>query len=95
MAHSTKKTVINVKADKAVKEQAHQVAERLGVPLSTVINSFLKQFIRTEEVTFSGAKIMTPELVAVLREVEEDRAAGRNIRGPFTVDEALAHLRSL
>lgn len=90
-----KKTVINIKADKEVKEQARQVADRLGVPLSTIINSFLRQFIRTEEVTFSGARTMTPELEAVLAEVEKDRAAGKNLRGPFTVDEAIKHLSSL
>lgn len=90
-----KKTVINIKADKEVKEQAQQVAGRLGVPLSTIINSFLKQFIRTEEVTFSGARTMTPELESVLAQIEKDRMAGKNIKGPFTVNEAIEHLSSL
>jgi addiction module RelB/DinJ family antitoxin len=90
-----KKTIINIKADKKVKEQAQELAERLGVPLSTIINSFLKQFIRTEEVTFSAAHTMTPELGAVLKQVEADREKGKNIRGPFTVTEAIDHLSSL
>lgn len=89
------KTVINIKADKAVRDQARQVAERLGVPLSTIINSFLKQFIRTEEVTFSGAKVMTDELVSVLMDIEKDRVLRKNISGPFTAKEAAKHLRSL
>ena len=59
------KTIINIKADKEVKDQAKRLAERLGVPLSTVINSFLKQFIRSEEVTFSNARVMTPRLEAL------------------------------
>lgn len=87
-----KKTVINIKADKRVKEQARQVADRLGLPLSTIINSFLKQFIRTEEITFSAAKTMTPELEAVLAEVERDRKAGRHVSGPFSLEEAIRHL---
>lgn len=89
------KTIINIKADKEVKEQAQKVAGRLGLPLSTVINSFLKQFIRTEEVTFSGGATMTVELEAVLAEVEKDRQSGKNISGPFTLDQAVRHLSSL
>ena len=89
------KTIINIKADKEVKDQAKRLAERLGVPLSTVINSFLKQFIRSEEVTFSNARIMTPELEATVAEIENDRKKGENISGPFNVKEAINHLSSL
>jgi hypothetical protein len=63
--------------------------------LSTIINSFLKQFIRTEEVTFSDVKIMTPELAAVLNDIEKDRTTRKNISGPFSAKEAAKHLRSL
>lgn len=87
--------MINIKADKAVKMQAQHIADRLGVPLSSIINSFLRQFIRTEEVTFSAASKMTPELEAVISEIERDRKAGRNISGPFTAKNAIARLSSL
>jgi len=89
------KTIINIKADKDVKKQAQKVAERLGVPLSTVVNSFLKQFIRTEELTLSTASLMTPELESVLKEIEKDRKTGKNISGPFTLSEAVGHLSKL
>ena len=89
------KTVINIKADKTVKKQAQHIAERLGVPLSSIINSFLKQFIRTEEVTFSTAPKMTSELEAVISEIERDRKTDKNISGPFTVERAIARLSSL
>ena len=89
------KTVINIKADKTVKKQAQHIAERLGVPLSSIINSFLKQFIRTEEVTFSIVPKMTSELEAVISEIERDRKTGKNISGPFTVERAIARLSSL
>ncbi len=81
------KTVINIKADKEVKEQAQYIAERLGVPLSSVINSFLKQFIRIEEVTFSTSVKMTPALESILVEIEKDRKKHRNVSKPFTVGE--------
>ncbi len=89
------KTIINIKADRDVKEQAHNVAERLGVPLSSIINSFLKQFIRSEEVTFSTSSYMTPELESVLEQVEIDRVNRRNISKPFTINEAISHLSKL
>ena len=37
------KTMINIKADKEVKESAQRVAAELGLPLSTVINAYLKE----------------------------------------------------
>ncbi len=95
MVSMAKKTVINIKADKEVKERAQHIAERLGVPLSSIINSFLKQFIRTEEVTFSNASKMTPELESVLAHIEEDRKNKKNTSKLFTVSEAINHLSSL
>jgi addiction module RelB/DinJ family antitoxin len=90
---ASKKTVINIKADKAVKERAQEIAERMGIPLSTVINAFLRQFIRTEEVTFSAAYTMTPKLEAELREINKHRVPGKDVFGPFnTAEEAIKWL---
>jgi len=47
------KTLINIKADVDVKKKAQKVARDLGMPLSTIINAYLWQFIRTKEVHFS------------------------------------------
>jgi addiction module RelB/DinJ family antitoxin len=48
------KATINIKADKEVKENAQELAEDLGVPLSVVINAFLKEFIRNRSFSFSS-----------------------------------------
>ena len=40
------KTVLNVKTDKDVKEKAQHVAKELGLPLSTVVNAFLKAYLK-------------------------------------------------
>ena len=80
----TNKTVLNVKTDKDVKVQAQHVAQQLGLPLSTVVNAFLKQFIKDKEITFSTqAYRMTPYLEKVLALVEKDRLTGKNVDGPF------------
>jgi len=56
------KSVINIKADKEVKENAQKVAQELGLPLSVVVNAFLKDFILNRSIAFSSTPRMTPTL---------------------------------
>ena len=87
------KTMINIKADKEVKENAQAIAKELGMPLSVVINAFLKEFIRSRSVSFSAIPRMTPYLENILDEVEKDIKTGKNMIGPFeTTEEANAYL---
>lgn len=80
-------TVINVKTEKDVKKNAQKVAEELGLSLSTVINAYLKQFVRNKEVHFTAAYRMSPELEKFLGRVEKDIAKGKNFAGPFSSGE--------
>jgi len=90
------KTIINLKADKAVKEGAQKVAEELGVPLSIVINSFLKEFIRNKQVVLSAIPRMTPYLEDVIGSAYLDIKKGKNLSKKFDdVDEAISYLESL
>lgn len=67
-------TILNIKTDKKLKENAKKVASKIGVPLSTVVNSFLKQFVRDEEVTFSSKSYqMTPYLESLVEEARKER----------------------
>jgi addiction module RelB/DinJ family antitoxin len=66
------KTLLTIKTDKAMKLMAQAVAEEIGVPLSTVINSFLKQFVRDREVTFSASYKPSKYLRAVIEESEKE-----------------------
>ena len=88
------KTVINIKTDQETKKQAKELAEELGVPLSTIINVYLRQFIRTREFSFSLAYSMSPELEKTIVEIEKDIAEDKNLSPVFdTVDNAIAWLR--
>ena len=70
--------VINVRTKPEIKQMAQKVAEELGFNLSTVINAFLKQFIRTKTVFFTlNEGRPTSFLVRDLKQSEEDRKAGR------------------
>lgn len=67
------KTILNIKTDKDLKEEAKAVAQELGVPLSTVVNAFLKQFVRDREVVFSAGYTPSKYLVGILDSFEEER----------------------
>lgn len=71
-------TILNIKTDKKLKAEAKAVAEQMGVPLSTILNSFLKQLVREREITFS-AKVYepTPFLVRALKSADEEFKSGK------------------
>ena len=83
------RTVIHIKADKEIKENASRVAKELGLNLSDVINASLRTFIRTRTVIFSDTPQMTPELEKYLEKVEEDIKHQRNMIGPFSTPEEM------
>lgn len=89
------KTVINIKVDKDIKEKASRTARQMGLPLSTVVNAFLRQFITERSVTFSIPLKPTKWLQKLLRETEKDWENGKNYEGPFyTVEEFMKDLKS-
>lgn len=68
------RTILNIKTDKKLKEDAREIASKIGVPLSTVINSFLKQFVRDQEVIFSAKEYkITPYLELLVKDAREER----------------------
>jgi addiction module RelB/DinJ family antitoxin len=89
-------TILNIKTDKKLKAEAKKVSEELGVPLSTVINAFLKQFVRDKEITLSANQYRpTPYLESIIEQAQKEYEAG-NFIGPFkTGEDFIAHLKSL
>ncbi|MEK7390608.1 MAG: type II toxin-antitoxin system RelB/DinJ family antitoxin [Patescibacteria group bacterium] len=89
------KTILNIKTDKSLKKAAQETAEELGVPLSTAINAFLKQFVREKEIVLSADKLKpTPYLQNILKEADKEFIRGETI-GPFTGEELIAHLKKI
>ncbi len=90
------KIILSIKADKEVKEKAQKVAAELGLPLSTIVNAYLKQFIRTKEAHFSVMPRMTPELERMLGPIEKDIKKGRNLSSVLkTPDDISRYFASL
>lgn len=90
------KTTINIKADKTVKEGAQKVARKLGMPLSTVINAYLNQFIRTKEVHFYLEGELKPSVRKRLGRLHKDALEGKNLSPTFkSAEEMDAYLDAL
>lgn len=89
-----KTAVINIKTDPEVKNKAQKIASDLGFSLSTLINAYLRQLVKTKSVTFSIADTPSEYLKQALRESEEDRKSGNFV--PFkSADEALGFVDDL
>lgn len=50
------KTAMSFKIDKDVRDNARKAAKIVGLPLSTVVNNILIDFIRDERVVFQSAE---------------------------------------
>ena len=89
------KTVLNVKTDKEVKRKAQEIAKEIGLPLSMIVNAYLKEFIEQRRVTFSVEPQLRPEVEKRIRKAELDYKKGRNISPVFSdPEEAIRYLRS-
>ena len=85
------RTVINVKVEPAVRDQAKKLARELGVPLSTIINAQLRQFVREKAIRLEAAPRMSIKLERLLKRVEQDRQTGRNFSLPFISGQEMDH----
>ncbi|HLC49339.1 MAG TPA: hypothetical protein VJI96_03080 [Candidatus Andersenbacteria bacterium] len=89
------KTTINIKADKDVKVKAQKIAHDLGMPLSTVMNAYLKQFIRTREVHFVVEDKLKSGTKRRLDRLQKDAIEGKDISPSFdSAEDAIRYLRS-
>jgi addiction module RelB/DinJ family antitoxin len=83
------KTLINIKTESGVKENAKRLAKELGLSLSDVINAALRNFIRSREVYFSAIPHMTPEFERLLGNIEEDMKEKKNLSPAFSSSKEL------
>ncbi|MFZ2521925.1 MAG: hypothetical protein WAX44_02370 [Minisyncoccia bacterium] len=90
------KTMINIKTDVEIKNQAKKVAKELGIPLGTVLNAYLREFIQTKTAHFSLVPRMTKTLELLLGSVEKDVRKRKNLSQTFSSDkEAISYLNNL
>ena len=72
-----KTAVINIKIEPKIKEQARKVAADLGFSLSTLINSYLRYFIKAKAVHF-GTEVKEEPSEYLLKALKESREDYKN-----------------
>lgn len=83
-----------IKIDKPLKEKAQKTAKQLGLPLSTIINNYLKTFVMEKQVTFSEILIPNAKTARAIKQAERDYKAGKNISPGFdNAEDAIAYLK--
>ena len=87
------KTLITIKTDKTLKKAAQELAENIGLPLGTLINSFLKQFVRTKEVTFSVSYKPNKRLIDAIERGRREYSTGE-LKEYNTIEELRKDLMS-
>ena len=94
--HNMQTAIINIKADPKLKKEAQRVAGNLGLPLGTVINNYLTQFVQEKSVTFRMPYTLNKKTAKEVREAISDFKAGKNISPAFTTTKEMdAYLDSL
>lgn len=85
------KTLLTVKIDKKLKERAKKTASEFGIPLGTMINSFLLNTVETRRFTLTLQP--TARLKKSILEAEREYQSGK--RKTFdSVDALIADLHS-
>ncbi len=72
------KTIINLKIDKALKNQAAELAAEMGFNLSSVITSILRNFVTTRELHVTSGRRMTKYLESLIEEVNNEKESDKS-----------------
>ena len=76
-------TVINIKTDKNLKKDAQKLAKNFGLPLSAIVNTYLREFVREKRIVFSKPPMPNAKTRKILDQAISDIKAGKNLVGPF------------
>ncbi len=82
------KTVLNVKTDVDVKERAKSLADHLGIPLSTIVNAYLKDFIETGVFKVTREPELRPAVIKELNKAVKEAEQGIAMSPTFSSAKA-------
>lgn len=66
------KTVLNIKTERKLKRRAQKVARGLGLPLGTIMNAYLREFVREKRIVFSMPPTPNIRTQKLLQDIRED-----------------------
>ena len=70
------KTVLNVKTDVDVKRRAQKLAKEMGIPLSVIVNTSLRQFVNDRRFVAQAPLVPNKRLIKIIEQAEKDWAEG-------------------
>lgn len=86
-------TTMLIKLDKKLKLSAKQTAEELGVPLTTVVNAYLAQFVRDKKFSLSVEPALSQKKLKELLKISDDMDKSKNIGFKTdNIEELFKHL---
>lgn len=88
----TAKTLLTVKTDLSLKKAAQKTAKKIGVPLGTIVNGFLRRFVATKEAYFAESYKPNAYLRRSIEEGRKEYAEGK--LKPMTLEELKKELLS-
>lgn len=81
--------MITIKTDPRVKREAQDVAHELGLPLSTIINNYLRELTDERRVVFSAPLVPNKKTQKLIAQVEKDLKTGKNISPGFSTGKEM------
>ncbi len=86
-------TTMLIKTNKELKQKAQKLAKEMGLPLGTLVNNYLKNFIVDRQVIFN-APIPNKKTQAAIEAARKEFRTGKTA-GPFSAEEFISHLKKL
>jgi addiction module RelB/DinJ family antitoxin len=86
---------IFVKTEPRIKKEAQRTAEELGFSLSSLINAYLRQLVKTKTINFSAKEldeVPNARTRAILEQAEEDLKKGNTSPKFKTAEEFIDYL---
>lgn len=68
---------IYIRTEPETKKQAQKVAREIGMSLSTLLNTYLKQVIRTKKMEFNLEEEPSEYLINTIKKARENRKQGK------------------
>jgi len=81
-------TTMLIKTNKIIKRRAQVLAKEIGLPLSALVNNYLRNFIIERQATFY-APMPNKKTIRAIEEARRDIKSGKNLHRPFDTVEAM------
>ncbi|MEI6810448.1 MAG: type II toxin-antitoxin system RelB/DinJ family antitoxin [Candidatus Nomurabacteria bacterium] len=87
-------TTMLIKTNKELKNEASRIAKEMGVPLTTVVNAFLAQFVRDKRLSISIEPMPNKAKLALWESISKESDKDmKNTKSYTNADELIADLK--